>query len=139
MNPMAATQPTAQAVPAFVLAPHARRSIDANGNARPSAARVAPKAEGTAGMLIARPDLSDEAVVAAIAERMTFEGRDASKAGVILKAALAGRPVAAAFVRRLVLPAPKSPLSMPIQSILRNPAEASSSRTPWFRRLSLGR
>lgn len=103
-----------------------------------------PRAFGTGtaetpGLLVGRPDLSDETILQAIAERMTFEGRDASKARAVLDAALAGRPVACAFMRRLVLPPPQSSLQMPIQSILREPAPAGDAKGSWLSRLSLGR
>jgi hypothetical protein len=70
---------------------------------------------------------------------MAFEGRDASKAQAVLNAAMAGRPVACAFLRRLVLPAPQSSLQMPIQAILREPAPVRQARGSWFSRLSFGR
>ncbi|WP_156386732.1 hypothetical protein [Aureimonas sp. Leaf454] len=93
----------------------------------------------TPGLLVGRPDLSEDAVLGAIVDRMVFEGRDASKAKAVLNAAMAGRPVARAFLRRLVLPLPHSPLQMPIQSILREPSAASEERGSWFSRLSFGR
>ena len=106
--------------------------------------RVAPlprqpvRSPRTSGMLLGRPDLSDEAVLAAIAERLVFEGRDPSHAPGVLKAAIAGKPLALAMLRKLVLPAPQSALVMPIQSILR---ERSSERSasPWSKLVSFGR
>lgn len=92
----------------------------------------------TAGMLMRRPDLSDEAILAAIAERLRFEGRDPAHAAGVLKAALAGRKVAVAFLRKLVLPAPQAALQMPIQPLLRERAERTRLAS-WFGLASSGR
>ncbi|GGD04804.1 hypothetical protein GCM10011335_04520 [Aureimonas glaciei] len=94
-----------------------------------------------AGMLVRRPDLGNDEVLAAITERLTFEGRDPRHAAGVLKAALEGRPVALAFLRRLVLPSPRVPLSMPIQAILRSTPEKSEQRqgtSVWSRFVSFG-
>lgn len=88
----------------------------------PSPRRPAAAPAKTAGMLLRRPDLSDEAVIAAIAERLAFEGRDPRMAASALRYAMDGRPAARALLRRLVLPAPQSALAMPTQSILRDKA-----------------
>ncbi|MBC8130680.1 MAG: hypothetical protein H7Y08_10220 [Rhizobiaceae bacterium] len=92
----------------------------------------------TAGKLVRRPDLSDADVLAAIAERLAFEGRDPAHAPGVLKAGLEGRHVAKAFLRKLVLPAPRSNLQMPIQSILRE-RTADARPSAWSRLVSLGR
>jgi hypothetical protein len=96
-----------------------------------------PAQARTPGMLVGRPGLSDGAVLAAIAERLAFEGRDPAHAPGVLKAALAGKPLALALLRKLVLPPPQAALSMPIQEILRasRPRRAST----WLRRMSFGR
>ena len=91
----------------------------------------------TPGMLVGRPGLSDGAVLAAIAERLAFEGRDPAHAPGVLKAALAGKPLALTLLRKLVLPPPQSALTMPVQQILREPKPQGSSS--WLRRMSFGR
>lgn len=91
----------------------------------------------TPGMLVGRPDLSDEAVLTAIAERLTFEGRDPAHAPGVLKAAIANKPLALALLRKLVLPPPQSALVMPTQAILREPKRAQ--RASWAKRASFGR
>ena len=90
----------------------------------------------TSGMLVGRPDLSDEAVLGAIAERLAFEGRDPAHAPGVLKAAIANKPLALALLRKLVLPPPQSALVMPIQAILREPKLAQKSS--WAKRASFG-
>ena len=90
----------------------------------------------TPGMLVGRPGLSDGAVLAAIAERLAFEGRDPAHAPGVLKAALAGKPLALTLLRKLVLPPPQSALTMPVQQILREPKPQQAS---WLRRMSVGR
>ena len=90
------------------------------------------------GALLGRPDLSDEALLAAIAERLVFEGRDPSHAPGVLKAAIAGKPLALAMLRKLVLPAPQSALVMPIQSILRE-RSGERSTSSWSKLVSFGR
>jgi hypothetical protein len=92
----------------------------------------------TAGMLVNRPDLSEEAVLAAIAERLVFEGRDPAYAAGVLKAALGGKPLALKLLRKLVVPAPQSALTMPIQAILRDRSQSVGS-SPWLRLVSFGR
>ncbi|WP_224002662.1 hypothetical protein [Aureimonas sp. SA4125] len=94
----------------------------------------------TPGMLVGRPDLGSKAMVEAIAERLRFEGRNPEHAPGVLKAALDGRRVAVAFMRRLVLPAPRVPLTMPIQAILREaPANDVQGSSSWLRFVSFGR
>lgn len=107
-------------------------------NAAPAAQACKGLAPQTPGMLVRRPDLSDEAVMDTIAQRLRFEGRDPAQAPGVLKAAMEGRHAAKAFLRKLVLPAPQSSLQMPIQSILREKAQREGS-TSWFRRVSFGR
>jgi hypothetical protein len=108
----------------------------------PMAASPVRKPGGrSAGMLVRRPDLGNDEVLAAIAERLRFEGREPQHAAGVLKAALEGRPVALAFLRRLVLPSPRVPLSMPIQAILRTAPEKSGQRegpSVWNRFVSFG-
>ena len=91
----------------------------------------------TFGMLVGRADLSDEAVLTALGERLSFEGRDPAHAPGVLKAALAGKPLALTLLRKLVLPPPQSALTMPVQQILREPKPQGSSS--WLRRMSFGR
>lgn len=143
MNPMAASSPNGAPAPlpglvsARRIAQQATRTAPAPASAPRLRVRGADAA--TPGMLVNRPDLPEEAVLQAIRERMEFEGRDASKASAVLNAALAGRPVACSFLKRLVLPPPKSALQMPIQSILREPSVAAETRGSWLSRFSAGR
>lgn len=92
----------------------------------------------TAGMLLGRPDLAEEAVLGAVAARLAFEDRDPRMAASVLKSAMAGKPAAKALLRRLVLPAPQSSLQMPVQSILRAKPERQGSWS-WLQALSFGR
>lgn len=138
MNHMAVS-PNAS-VPSPVPTLSVREGQEDFGRARVAGSARTRQADGrTPGLLVGRPDLSDDMVLAAIAERMSFEGRDASKAKAVLDAALAGRPVACVFMRRLVLPPPQSSLQMPIQSILREPAAVAQTKGSWLSRLSFGR
>jgi len=98
---------------------------------------MAPKPRSP-GQLVGRPDLTDTAVLAAIAERLTFEGRDPAHAPGVLKAAIAGKPLALALLRKLVLPPPQSALSMPVQAILREHKQ-DQAPSAWTRLVSLGR
>jgi hypothetical protein len=85
----------------------------------PAAAPMHPTpTHRSAGQIVGRPDLSDAAVLGAIAERLGFEGRDPCQAKVVLDAALAGKASAVDFVRSLVLPMPDAPLAMPEQPLL---------------------
>lgn len=72
----------------------------------------------SAGEIVGRPDLSDEAVLAAVAERLGFENRDPKQARVVLDAALAGKQIAVNFLRSLALPMPEASLAMPEQPLL---------------------
>lgn len=91
-------------------------------SARCSGGEVAP------GAMLGRPDLSLDTIVTAAAERLAFEGRDPVKAETIVRAALAGRPAAKAFLRKVILPAPRAALPMPVQSIVRaKPAREPAS------------
>ncbi|KQT64104.1 hypothetical protein ASG54_00870 [Aureimonas sp. Leaf460] len=139
MNHMAVSPKTTTSAPLSGLATQRRAEDGVRARAGGSAWAVPAGTATTPGLLVGRPDLSDEAVLQAIAERMSFEGRDASKAKAVLDAALAGRPVACAFLRRLVLPPPQSSLQMPIQSILREPVATGEAKGSWLSRLSLGR
>ncbi|MCW4115939.1 hypothetical protein NPA31_013315 [Aurantimonas sp. MSK8Z-1] len=76
----------------------------------------------TAGMLVGRPELDDEAVLAALADRLAFDRRNPADAQAVLRLARAGNGAARAMLRRLVLPAPKSRLAMP-QQVVRRDAE----------------
>jgi hypothetical protein len=138
MTHMAVSPSNATTAASFVAMVSSQRRQDAKAS-QASAAPARDASQMTPGLLVGRADLSQEAVLKAIAERMTFEGRDASKAPAVLNAAMAGRPVACAFLRRLVLPPPQSSLQMPIQSILRERGAASETRGSWFSRLSFGR
>ena len=71
------------------------------------------------GFLVNRPDLSEEEVLAAIQERLAFDGRTGPEPQVVIEAARLGKRKALAFLRKLVLPPPRSPLAMPVQPILR--------------------
>lgn len=123
-----------EAAAAFAQKPStAPRQAAARRPAAPSPVKAV-----TAGMMLRRPDLSDEAVIAAIAERLRFEDRDPHMAAAVLKWALAGRPAAKALLRRLVLPAPQSPLQMPVQAILGKGRERRASPS-WMRLVSFGR
>lgn len=72
-----------------------------------------------AGMLVDRPDLSEEDLLTAIAERLVFEGRTGPEPQVVIEAARLGKRKALAFLRKLLLPPPRAPLSMPVRPILR--------------------
>ena len=89
--------------------------------------------------MLRRPDLSDDVIVAAIAERLAFEDRDPRMALSVLKSAVSGRPAARALLRRLVLPAPQSALQMPVQQILREKRSDRQRSLSWFRFMSFGR
>jgi hypothetical protein len=106
-----------------------------------TATQTRKPATRSAGMLVRRPDLGNDEILKAITERLIFEKRDPRHAPGVLKAALEGRAVALTFLRRLVLPAPRVALSMPIQAILRSAPEKASenqgSRT-WSRFVSFG-
>ena len=71
------------------------------------------------GYLVGRPDLSEEEVLAAIAERLAFDGRTGPEPQVVIEAARLGKRKALAFLRKLVLPPPRAPLAMPVRPILR--------------------
>lgn len=73
-----------------------------------------------AGELVGRPDLSEQQVLAAIAERLAFEGRHGPEPAVVLLAARIGKRKALAFLRKLVLPPRTATLEMPEQPILRS-------------------
>lgn len=106
-----------------------------------SASQARKPAARSAGMLVRRPDLGSDEILKAITERLVFEKRDPRHAPGVLKAALEGRPVALAFLRRLVLPAPRVALSMPIQAILRSAPEKAAQRpgtNAWTRFVSFG-
>lgn len=139
MNHMAVSSNADAAIPVPGIASQRRIEDPARSRSAGSTRARAAASTTTAGALVGRPDLSDEMVLTAIAERMSFEGRDAAKASAVLAAALAGRPVACAFMRRLVLPPPQSQLQMPIQSILREPRPADHAKGSWLSRLSFGR
>jgi hypothetical protein len=72
-----------------------------------------------AGMLVDRPDLTEEDLLNAIAERLVFEGRTGPEPQVVIEAARLGKRKALAFLRKLLLPPPRAPLSMPVRPILR--------------------
>lgn len=84
----------------------------------------------TAGGIVGRQDLSDDAILKAVAERLAFEGRDPKQARIVLDAALQGKKIAVNFVRSLALPMPSAPLDMPIQALLADqpPAVPGSKR-----------
>lgn len=71
------------------------------------------------GDLVGRPDLSEETVLKAIAERLAFDGRTGPEPQVVIEAARLGKRKALAFLRKLVLPPPRGSLAMPVQPILR--------------------
>ena len=71
------------------------------------------------GFLVGRPDLTEAEVLAAIAERLKFDGRTGPEPQVVIEAARLGKRKALAFLRKLVLPPPRAPLAMPVQPILR--------------------
>lgn len=73
-----------------------------------------------AGVLVGRPDLSEEEVCAAIRERLAFDGRTGPDPAVVLEAARLGKRKALTFLQKLVLPPPRVSLDMPIQAILRS-------------------
>jgi len=73
-----------------------------------------------AGILVGRPDLSEDEVRAAIVERLAFEKRHGPEPEVVLLAARLGKRKALAFLRKLVLPPPRGRLDMPEQPILRS-------------------
>lgn len=81
---------------------------------------LAPIPDTPAGVLVGRPDLSDAQVLAAIAERLAFEGRTGPEPAVVLLAARIGKRKALTFLRKLVLPPPSARLEMPEQPILRS-------------------
>ena len=71
------------------------------------------------GHLVGRPDLSEETVLKAIAERLAFDGRTGPEPAVVIEAARLGKRKALAFLRKLVLPPRRAELVMPVQPILR--------------------
>lgn len=79
-----------------------------------------------AGMLVGRPDLTEDDLIAAIAERLAFDGRHGPEPHVVIEAARLGKRKALAFLRKLVLPPPRSQLSMPVRPILRAHYETGS-------------
>lgn len=71
------------------------------------------------GELVGRPDLSEAAILEAIAARLAFDGRTGPEPQVVIEAARLGKRKALAFLRKLVLPPPRAPLDMPVRPILR--------------------
>ena len=84
----------------------------------------------SAAELVNRPDLADGVVIAAIREHLAFEGRTGPEPEVVVEAARLGKRKALAFLRKLVLPAPRVRLAMPIQPILRAHWAAASKTAP---------
>lgn len=106
------------------------------GQPQPKTMPSAPVYE-SAGEIVGRRDLADDAVLRAVAERLAFERRDPRQAKVVLDAALAGKQIAVNFVRSLALPMPSAPLEMPVQPLLADkPPRAPKNRRrfaflPW--------
>lgn len=73
----------------------------------------------TPGIMVNRPDLSDDAVLQSIAERNAMTGRSDLDPQTVLSAAMSGDPDAREIVDGLVLPPPVAPLSMHQQPLLR--------------------
>ena len=82
--------------------------------------------QGQAGIaaLLHRPDLTDEAVLDALRQRLARSGRDASAAGAVLAAARRGEANAVSSLRSVALPAPVARLTMPVQKLTRSPRAA---------------
>jgi hypothetical protein len=102
---------------------------------RPTTMPSAPVYQ-SAGEIVGRRDLSDDAVLRAVAERLAFERRDPAQAKVVLDAALAGKAIAVNFVRSLALPMPSAPLEMPVQPLLaerppKGPGRRRFAFLPW--------
>ncbi len=97
-------------------------SADPDGRA-PASATAAPHERffdaRPAGMLVDRPDLTEEDLLTAIAERLAFDGRTGPEPQVVIEAARLGKRKALAFLRKLLLPPPRAPLTMPVRPILR--------------------
>lgn len=72
------------------------------------------------GQLIGRADLDDDAIRAAVAERLAMDGRKSPDPEIVLEAARLRKRKAVAFLRQLVLPPPIGPLEMPVRPILRS-------------------
>ncbi|WP_246160083.1 hypothetical protein [Aureimonas fodinaquatilis] len=79
-----------------------------------------------AGELVGRPDLTEQQVLQAIAERLAFEGRHGPEPAVVLLAARIGKRKALAFLRKLVLPPRVATLEMPERPIMRSHYSAVS-------------
>ena len=95
-------------------------TADATATPTPPGRHEAPLPKVPAGVLVGRPDLSEDEVRRAIAERLAFEGRSGPEPDVVLLAARIGKRKALAFLRKLVLPPPQGSLDMPERPILRS-------------------
>ena len=99
-------------------------SAHATPTLKPTSRAVHAPSNTLAGVLVGRPDLSEADVLEAIAERLLADGRTGPEPAVVLEAARLGKRKAITFLQKLVLPPPRSPLSMPIQPILRSHFDA---------------
>ncbi|WP_157944684.1 hypothetical protein [Mangrovicella endophytica] len=81
----------------------------------------------TGGMIVGRPDLSDDVVIEAIAMQLAVRGRSPDGAARVLERAKGGDAAALKFMRTLVLPPPQARLSMPLQ-IIRNERRREAGR-----------
>jgi hypothetical protein len=90
----------------------------------------------TPGIMVNRPDLSDDAVLQSIAERNAMNGRHDLDPASVLSAALSGDADARGIVDGLVLPPPAAPLSMHPQPLLREARSLFPRIAPfaWARR-----
>lgn len=82
---------------------------------------------GSLGLLLGRPDLSDDAIREAVAKRLAADGRHSPDPEIVLEAARLRKRKAVTFLRQLVLPPPQGPLDMPVRPILRSQMSASGS------------
>ncbi|KQT83070.1 hypothetical protein [Aurantimonas sp. Leaf443] len=76
---------------------------------------LATDTDRNAGSLIGRPDLSDDALVAAIAETQALLGLTGASPEATLAAARAGDAAALNTMKSLMLPPPVARLQMPVQ------------------------
>jgi hypothetical protein len=79
------------------------------------------------GAWVERPDLAEETVATAIADRLAFEGKNPEGARMMLKKARSGEKAALLYLKGLLLPPPASPLRMPTQQLVRNGSPAAAA------------
>lgn len=90
-----------------------------------------------AGVLVGRPDLSDDVLVEAVAARLASLGRSREEAADVVCAAHAKDGDALAILSTIAVPPPVSRLAMPVQTLTRG--TSSRFAIPFGRFLSIGR